>query len=419
MTKGDAAFHYAAYRPGRDGGEGRDLLIPVQAGGMSGPQGLWVGGAQISSSKQLRGMMLFLGGANTTGSYQPSHLWLREQIFIAMSCHPHRRFEFRTTKDLEINILIRANAVVALGTTATTCGFPAYNQAPNLAGGDWESYSDPRASLLERVPPGQLKNSNPFGNLLSGGVEHVAFRSIDGVQATQAIDAVITRNSVLDCQLGVEASMLAAIRRALDAQFDQLHPQSASHPNALTGLGIPLTAVSVTVTSGNSITARANANRDTAFGFHMVPVMFLPLNPCNPHGPPIRQVTGNLAFNQRPIVAEDMVPGDYAYLSNPPDYETWHPGGDSNGENALFAGRKKGKPLFEVHGITGPILEEDLKVAARNAYNLTPAVTQAQPVCDGAPAPTFQKIETGGVTWTLLAGPTRAGDPKEAGPYVR
>jgi hypothetical protein len=417
----------AAFRPGRDE-DGTAPVIEAQAQASSGlAPGLWVGGKQILDARQAPALAAFLNGSGTRGPYQPGHLRLRVRIFLAMACHPHRRFEFKTAKDLATNILIRANAVIALETTSASCGFPALNQMPAMSG-SWQSYVDPtqRASLIEK-------------SLTTNTVDHIGFRSVQGVSATQAIDSFVSRSSILDCQLGLEFSIMKAIRNALDTDFDALHPPA---PNALWGLGIPLTNTTVTaVTPMKSIfaqqagaptfSATVNANRDTSFGFHMVPVMFLPLNPCNPYGPWISQVSGNLRLAQRTILAEDMVPGDYAYLSNPADYEVWHPGGDTNGENAIYIGSANvggqgPQRLFVVHGL-GRIAEQNLRQAAVRAYNAPPTGgvdATGRPTsqsCPGDKAITlsYRPIETKAVHWTLLAGPTRAGDMREAGPYVR
>ncbi|HVJ54919.1 MAG TPA: hypothetical protein VM689_20835 [Aliidongia sp.] len=414
-----SGIRLAAFHPGRDE-KGRSPLIPVQAGSSGSEPGLWVGGAQVWMSSQLPGFQAFLGGVNTRGPYQRAHLPLRGQIFVAMACHPHRRFEFKTVKDLEINIMIRANSVVALSTTASSCRFPQLNQTPGIGGGVWETYPDPRGSLIR-------------GSTGQKATDHFAFRSVSGDSATQAVDSFLANGGTLDCQLGLEASVLAGIRRTLGTDFDTLHRPG---PHALWGLGIPLADTSVVIGQNETaFTAKVTANRDTSFGFHMVPVMFLPVNPCRPHGPWIAHVSGNLSFQQRPITAADMVPGDYAYLSNPPDYEIWHPGGNTNGENALYAGSVTRNPAgigvtkrdyFVVHGL-GVTEELELKDIAASAYNAPPTGglgTDGQPapqLCPGAKTLqlTFQKIDAANVHWTLLAGPTRAGDVKEAGPFVR
>ena len=425
--EGAAGVLLAAFRPGRDE-DGTAPVVRAQATAQAGlAPGLWVGGRQILDIRQDPGIAAFVNGTGTYGPYQPGHLRLRLRIFLAMACHPHRRFEFKTSKDLATNILIRANAVVALETTSASCGFPTRNQMPAMSG-SWQSYVDPtqRASLLEKSP-----TTNTF--------QHVGFRSVQGVSATQAIDSFVSRSSILDCQLGLEFSIMKAIRNALDKDFDALHPPS---PNALWGLGIPLTnttVIALTPVTGifpqqnaaPSFSATVTANRDTSFGFHMVPVMFLPLNPCNPYGPWISRVSGNLRLAQRTIYAEDMVPGDYAYLSNPADYEVWHPGGNTNGENAIHIGNAKvgaqgQQRLFVVHGL-GRITEQDLRQAAVQAYNMPPTGgvdATGKPTsqrCPGDEAITlsYRTIDAKAVHWTLLAGPTRAGDIREAGPYVR
>jgi hypothetical protein len=347
-----------------------------------------------------------------------------------------------------------ADGTTADGADRCAFGFPR-NDNPNVK---WELYREMRSSLTRK-----------------GTGEHVAFGSDrEVVSARQAIDA-FTQNRkdfVVDCQIGLEFSVLAAVREALDAEFDKLHRPTASDPHALSGLGIPLIDSTITDETFNVsglndriglnglfgqkqggepvFSAQIKVNSDTAFGKHMVPLIVLPLNPCKPYGGGVARIRG-INLPQREILAEDLVPGDYAYLSNPPDYEVWHPGGPSSGENAVFATMRlqvdgNGKPVhtdkhgnpvrdgfFVVHGFhPGLISEPALKDKAMEAYNENwkPSTTmpckQAQDI-----ELTWQKIEKDDkkddkknhekdlIRWTLLAGPTRDGNMREAGPYVQ
>ena len=298
---------------------------------------------------------------------------LPAEIFDAMACNPSRRFEFANRGELSKNIELRQAIIgvmndvrvnrlrlkfVAFGFYMPDVGWrPEYG---NPAGAviiknrgplTWESNPDRTASSAIRLflqirQPGEPRDRYAFG---------------------------------LECLAGMQMVVLGGVHRALgDEGFDRMHPVTGSRKNrvALYGIGVPLLKEGLPSLGLTSLRK------------HLVPV-----RAENPQRPADK------------IRARDMVPGDYVYLSNVPDYAELYVSGAWAGENAIYMGSDR----FYGLGVGATALTERELVRRMLAdYNGgLPWYRQAWP----------GRAEQ--LRWTLLAGPVVSGTPGNAGPYVK
>jgi hypothetical protein len=280
----------------------------------------------------------------------------------------------------------------------------------------WEAYPDPSGSLQWRLGGYEALGRVPF-----------AMRAKAGVRAHTAVQGFRTEHSSLDCLAGMELTILDAADSVLtEANFDQYHrpvvwphfadlaaqyPTSAkvrdaaSRSYALTGLGIPLIRIEI---RGNAYTVTDNQDK-TSLGSHLVIVRYHVAGGARGEDA-LDRADDPLAG---PIATADLVPGDYAYLSNLPNYEDRAPSGPWAGENAYYLGKDaQGAALFYGYGFYDPehpeqngfLTEAQLKDGMAAGYNAT---SPPQP----ATAAEMQ--------WTRLGAPTLYGDPRTAGMFER
>lgn len=256
--------------------------------------------AQSSTSSTAAGLYIQgkNGGNKIIGATQadpalPSWLErspLRVEIFKAMSCNLHRRFEFKSTEDLKNNITVRENIVRVM--TEINSGGIHVTWVGNgflLPSDSWEKwYEDPNGTLK-----------------LIGGAhdgQSLTWQSTSRVTASQAMDSFLNSQSPsrLECLTGVEMAVLAGVKRAFPTRFNGLHPATGGQP-AIHGVGVPI-------------------DKPASFNMHLIP---------------LRQLDYGVA-DQMPNRFDkyDMVPGDYAYLEN--RYRDNYSGEGDNGENAVF-----------------------------------------------------------------------------------
>jgi hypothetical protein len=289
-------------------------------------QGLWVGGHKVLNGRQVR-----LGQLSGR----------RKEIFEAMRCHRTRAFRFETaqrlkdTIELRVKILERMDQRIHGG--ATTC-FVTDTGGLLLPAG-WEQYPEEQSSIIQ-----------------ANGARRIAARSLPAVTAHDAIAAFRNERSGVDCHLGMQVAVLDAADLVLGAsRFNTVHPEQAwSHfqptrPDgrparyALVGLGVALLtdtdAHTVTLFPGGSIFGQPLPR--IQFGLGTAILRNASLASLAKHLLMIRydlqggQVPQGDAF-AGPIRAEDMVPGDWAYLKNVPGYETFVPNGANAGENVFY-----------------------------------------------------------------------------------
>jgi Protein-glutamine gamma-glutamyltransferase len=206
---------------------------------------------------------------------------------------------------------------------------------------------------------------------MTSGSRHLTFQSKASVTASQAIDSFRTGTSYIDCLMGIEMVVLTGVRLAFPADFDRLHPVSSGRP-AIQGVGVPV-------------------NKPSALTKHLVLVRFLDGGASNN---PSNRFTVN-----------DMVPGDYAYIQNRPGYESIHPGGGWNGENAINMGRDQFYGLGLSQG--PPKSEAQLRQDLVDAYN------------DGLWGSDTRRAQPSDIRWTVLGAPVLNGDGRQAGYFVR
>ena len=364
--------------------------------------GLWVAGRKVTDPRQVSLASLSA---------------IRQEILQAMICSPHRVFEFADANELAWTVELRVRIMAlmrALSTGGGRCQFMA-NGGIALPG-SWETYPDPRGSLS-----GALRDYPSLGQV------KFAMRAKAGVGGHAAVQGFRTESSLLDCLAGMELTILDAADGVLtERNFDAFHQPrawprfaelAARYPDdakvqdaarrsyALIGLGIPLLTLEV---RGEGYTVLDNRDK-TSLGQHLVMVRY--------HAAAGARGERSLDRADDPmagaIATADLIPGDYAYLSNLPDYETRAPSGPWAGENAFYLGKDgDGSGLFYGYGFYDPehpersgfLTEDQLKRGMAEGYNAT------------APA---RRATAAEMQWTRLGGPTLYGDPRHAGLFER
>lgn len=384
------------------------LVANQQAGG------LWLEGRRIRTAGEV--------GASTRPGRPLAGT--RLEILEAMRCSEHRRFAFGDRARLLDTIELRAQIVERMEARRSGALNSAFGCALSPPRG-WETYEERRSTMtVDRVGR--------------------AARSTQGLKASDAIQRFRTQPSMLDCHLGMQMTLLDAAAETLGtARFDALHPLRAwphlvavgadGRParHALVGVGVPVFEPVLDVLGSQPIALRYESLADfTSVAQHLAIVRFI-------------EPTG--AFNQgkleAPIVDErvgdiepaDMVPGDWAFLQNLPDYRQLAPGGAFAGENAFYVGRPApgeryltpkdddDRPFevvaattheppalffgFGLEGLGYDVSEAALRKYMARDYNGYRRGTVALP---------------NHMVWTRLGAPTLdSSQPAEAGPFVR
>ena len=346
----------------------------------SGP-GLYVGGHRITTEAE--------SGLQTWLDRFP----LRQQIFRAMTCNLHRRFDFQTPPDLQTNISIRQKSMeVADRISKGTINLKFTNAGFYLPQGwdfDYDDFQSTdgvkvygrrltwRSQLAgdDITPPDPNASNSVFRPSVSAGSDE---------KASDAITSFQQGESRLECLSGVEMLFLTGVERAVGASaFDQIHPVrgGGSDPHALIGVGAPIG------TSGASISQ------------HLILV--------RSQGP--YQTDRQYLQDPSPTInIADMVPGDYAYISNWPSYDQKN-GGAWAGENTIYMGKGFFYGLGfgdgqSVHYYSGSYLQASL------AQYYRPAIRDL--------FGNYARPSPGQIKWTRLAAPVKNGDMGEAGPFV-
>jgi hypothetical protein len=297
---------------------------PAAPTGADVTNGLWVGGHKVLNGRQV-------GLGQLAGR--------RKEIFEAMRCHRTRGFRFETNQRLKDTIELRVEILERMDERlhggANTC-FLTETGGLLLPDG-WEQYPEEQSSVVEQRTG-----------------RRIAARSLPDVKAHEAVAAFRTERSGVDCHLGMQVAVLDAAERVLKARrFDAVHPQEAwSHYSptrpdgrpahyALIGLGVALLtdtdAMEVTLFPGGFGLPRIQ------FGLGTAILRNASLTSLAKH---LLMIRYDLQGAQRPdgdlfagpIRSEDMVPGDWAYLKNVPEYETFVENGANAGENVFYMG---------------------------------------------------------------------------------
>ena len=376
----------------------RELICPSNAVGpraqLPNFSGLWIGGRWFTRPND-PGLVQFL-------KQDDPQKRVRIATLCAMMWNQHRRFVFRSESDLRWNIALRERFIEemsnAISGSASGCHFAGDPGQFALRG--WERYKDPRgAHYYESWPDGKPDRG--------------AWRSMPGISAHDAIQPLRSRQTGLDCLLGVQIIVLETVDAVLSeqrpssatgAQFNALHPVSGS-TRALFGLGIPLNmlvdnssflgprfAIHITLPSVNSV------------ALHLI-VVRVHIRPDrkNPPVAGLDQLAGPLAG---PISVADMVPGDHVYIENRVDYGMHHPKGAWNGENAVYMDKGLFGGLGVGHGHL--VTEEELRNELAQAYNYP----------DERPGLGKDEAKPNEMQWTLIAAPSLFGSKDEAGYFT-
>jgi hypothetical protein len=349
--------------------------------------GLWVGGSRITQGRDFESRWAL------TAKHR--------MILEAMICNASRVFQFADENELFWTIALRAEILDLLERMRNgATGYRFANDGRIRLPGGVEFYPEPQASMTVR-----LARREP---VFEG---RAAARSARDRPASAIITAARSEGASVDCLAGMELVVLDAAEKALgSARFDTFHAprvwphlaeldaDDATRRYALVGIGVPLTTEHI---DGGTYRIEDNRGR-TSVAKHLVLVRY--------------HVTGGARGDQSldrpddalagPIAADDMVPGDYAYLSNLPNYESWHRGGGWNGENAFYVGHGEGgRPAFYGFGLRGVETETKLRGELADAYN------------EGSPRTNPARPEE--MQWTRLGAPTLYGDPHHAGMFRR
>ena len=341
----------------------------------------------------------------------------RKEIFEAMRCSRTRAFRFADQGRLRDTIELRAKVIERMEARLQGRSPVAFGCNLGVPSG-WETYPEAKGTLMR-------------------GSERFAARSLPGVSAHAAVQAFRTAPSELDCHAGVQLTVLDAADELLGAAaFDDLHPQQAwphfqpVRPDgrpatyALIGLGVAL------LTDEDLFTPSLPALRmgpvqitpPLQFGFWTTVVRNASLTSLAKHLFVVRyhlqgepDPAGDLFAGK--IEAADMVPGDWAYLKNVPDYESEVPYGAFAGENAFYIReRTRGDPTSRVFFGFG--LEPRPGEPGRFFTEHELATHMAEDFNRNAPRRPQARPEQ--MVWTRLGSPMLDGaDPREAGPFVR
>ena len=376
---------------------GRPGFLLAAAGAAARTHGLWVGNQKITGAGQV-------GLASASA--------IRQEILQAMICSPHRVFEFANDNELQWTIELRVRIMAlmrALRSGQSRCEFMADGSVGFPSA--WQGYPEPGGSLR-----GVLSNYRSLGQVPFAARVRAGVRS-----AHAAVQTFRTERSSLDCMAGMEITILDAADSVLgEVDFDQFHqpvvwphfaalgqldPADAGRSYVLIGLGVPLITVEVRTDSYTVVD-----NRDkTSLAQHLVIVRYHVAG--GPRG--ARSLDRADDPMAGPITTADLIPGDYAYLSNLPEYEDRAASGPWAGENAFYLGKDgQGAALFYGYGFYDPehpesngfLTEAELKKGMTDGFNAT------------APA---QPATAAEMQWTRLGAPTLYGDPRHAGMFER
>jgi hypothetical protein len=224
---------------------------------------------------------------------------------------------------------------------------------------------------------------NPNGSVSIAG-RPLTWQTQAGKSASAAVAAFRNPAAVTraECLTGVQIVVLTAVLRTLGpGAFDALHRPAGSQ-RALHGIGVPVVRPSGTSVDRHLIAVRSVTLRQSSAGITQEP--------------------------SDGITQAVMVPGDYVYMSNIPDYERWYPNGAWNGENAIYLGGGRFYGLGLGQGAEGQKTEAQLQQEMANAYTWGDLRFLAR-----------RQAAPQDMHWTLLASPVRNGNTREAGPFVR
>jgi Protein-glutamine gamma-glutamyltransferase len=352
--------------------------------------GLWVADHQVGSAREV----------GLQGLTQ-----VRKEIFEAMRCSKNRVFRFKDKQRLKDTIELRAKIVERMEALLHNRSPLCFRQDGVSLPSEWQFYSEPRGTLV----------TSPWGN--------TAARSKPGVSADKAIQSLRAEGARLECQWGMQMTVLDAAHSALGKnRFEAVHPvrswpdlppQVDGRPSehALAGLGVPLLTDEDVLVFWSHIVNNASY---TSLAEHLFVVRYhLPEGFRNRGS----RDPANDPF-AGPIKAADMVPGDWVYLKNVPDYETLVSGGAYAGENAFYMReRTRGDPrsrVFYGFGLPAPQGE-----APRFLTELEIATEMAADFNASAQGRRFE-AQPADMVWTRLGGPILDDtDLHEAGLFVR
>jgi hypothetical protein len=330
----------------------------------------------------------------------------RKEIFEGMRCSRNRLFQFKDEQRLKDTIELRAKIIERmeglLRGSSRLCFDPSRVHLPS----EWQFYSEPK------------------GTLETAQWHKTAARSKPGVSADKAIQSLRAEGATLECHWGMQMTVLDAAHEALGKnRFNEVHPvrswpnlppQDDGRPSehALAGLGVPLLTDEDVLVFWSHVVNNASY---TSLAEHVFVVRYHRPDGFRNRGsrdPANDQFAGK-------IEAADMVPGDWAYLKNVPDYETLLPDGAFAGENAFYIReRTKGDPksrVFYGFGLSPPEGES----AARFQTQLEIATAMAKDFNEGARDRRFDGVPED-MVWTRLGSPILDDtDLRESGPFVR
>ena len=383
--------------PARQAAQDRPRLLLAAAETGARGHGLWVAGQRITSPGEVQLESLSA---------------IRAEVLQAMICSPHRVFDFADRNELQWTIELRVKIMAlmrALRSGGSSCQFMADGAVAFPS--RWQGYPEPSGSLR-----GVLRDYRGLGQ-----VPFAARARAEVGSAHAAVQSFRTERSSLDCMAGMEITILDAADSVLGAanfdgfhrpvvwphlaELSQLEPADAGRSYVLIGLGVPLITIEV---RADAYTVTDNRDK-TSLGQHLVIVRY------HVAGGPRGETSLDRADDARagPIATADLVPGDYAYLNNLPDYESRAASGPWAGENAFYLGKDgQGAALFYGYGFYDPahpdqngfLTEDQLKRGMADGYNAT------------APPRPATAAE---MQWTRLGGPTLYGNPRHAGLFER
>ena len=280
-----------------------------------------------------------------------------------------------------------------------------------------------------------------------GAPATTAARSKPGVEAHQAILSLRAEGAKLECHWGMQMTVLDAADEVLrQERFDELHPVR-SWPNlppqidgrpavhALVGLGVPLltdedlSTIPVPALQIGQLqitpplqfgfwTAIVNNASLTSLSKHLFMVRYHVPDGMRNRGS--KDPSGD-AFAGR-IRPEDMVPGDWAYLKNVPDYDGVRPGGPFAGENAFYVdeltrGRADTR-VFYGFGVSPPAPRPPNFVAEAPRFLTAHEIADQMAIDFNSGSGPFDAVPDD-MVWTRLGGPIIDDKyPVEAGPFV-
>jgi hypothetical protein len=362
--------------------------------------GLWVASRQIGSAREV-GL---------------EHLTQRRaEVFSAMRCSENRKFTFANSERLAQTIELRTKIIERMEGRLRAPPTSVFSCSLSPPSG-WEHYPEPRATMM-------------------AGGQGVAARSKPGLSAHAAVEQFRSQPSSLDCHAGVQVTVLDAAAAVLGpARFDRLHPlrewphfspvrpdgQQPRH--ALVGVGVGVGVALLQDVDRHQLvlpglgtiagwgTRILHNDRYTSMADHLKLVRYsLPRGSRNERAEP---PPDDDQFYGRIDIA-DMVPGDWAFLKNIPDYQTHVPYGSLAGENVFYIReRTPGDPTsrvffgFVLEGAGRFLTAAELATAMANDFNQQ--------------ATHRPQIQPGAKAWTRLGAPTLdSTHPHEAGPFIR